>query len=222
MKKTLISIIVPVYNVEKYISRCVESLIGQSYKNIEIILVDDGSTDESGMICEQYANKDNRIKVIHKKNGGLSDARNVAIPLSKGEYISFVDSDDWVSKFYIENLYNAITKNYSDIAMSWFENVFEDRNIASKPVNILEKYQCMNVEMCLKKMLYQDNIETSAWGKLYKRQIIEKLRYPVGKLYEDIPVTYSAITLSSKIVVIKNIDYYYFHLRGKCIIFCDS
>ena len=80
MKKTLISIIVPVYNVEKYISRCVESLIGQSYKNIEIILVDDGSTDESGMICEQYANKDNRIKVIHKKNGGLSDARNVAIP----------------------------------------------------------------------------------------------------------------------------------------------
>ena len=84
MKKTLISIIVPVYNVEKYISRCVESLIGQSYKNIEIILVDDGSTDESGMICEQYANKDNRIKVIHKKNGGLSDARNVAIPLSKG------------------------------------------------------------------------------------------------------------------------------------------
>ena len=81
MKKTLISIIVPVYNVEKYISRCVESLIGQSYKNIEIILVDDGSTDESGMICEQYANKDNRIKVIHKKNGGLSDARNVAIPL---------------------------------------------------------------------------------------------------------------------------------------------
>lgn len=213
MKKTLISIIVPVYNVEKYISRCVESLIGQSYKNIEIILVDDGSTDESGMICEQYANKDNRIKVIHKKNGGLSDARNVAIPLSKGEYISFVDSDDWVSKFYIENLYNAITKNYSDIAMSWFENVFEDRNIASKPVNILEKYQCMNVEMCLKKMLYQDNIETSAWGKLYKRQIIEKLRYPVGKLYEDIPVTYSAITLSSKIVVIKNIDYYYFQRK---------
>ena len=213
MKKTLISIIVPVYNVEKYISRCVESLIGQSYKNIEIILVDDGSTDESGMICEQYANEDGRIKIIHKKNGGLSDARNVAIPLSKGEYISFVDSDDWVSKFYIENLYNAITKNHSDIAMSWFENVFDGRNIATEPVDVLEKYQCIDKEICLKKLLYQDNVETSAWGKLYKRRVIEKLRYPLGKLYEDIPVTYSAIKSSSKIAIIKNVDYYYFQRK---------
>ena len=207
------SVVVPVYNAELYLNRLVKSVLDQTFSDFELILVDDGSTDNSFALMKKLQEKDSRIKIFSKENTGPGYTRKYGFEKSSGELLFFVDSDDWVSKFYIENLYNAITKNYSDIAMSWFENVFEDRNIASKPVNILEKYQCMNVEMCLKKMLYQDNIETSAWGKLYKRQIIEKLRYPVGKLYEDIPVTYSAITLSSKIVVIKNIDYYYFQRK---------
>lgn len=106
----LVSIIVPVYKVEEYLPRCVDSLLKQTYKNIEIILVDDGSPDGCGKLCDDYAARDSRVKVIHKKNGGLSDARNVAIPKACGEYIVFVDSDDWVSKYYVGHLYEAIKK----------------------------------------------------------------------------------------------------------------
>lgn len=171
--KPLISIIVPVYKVEEYLCRCIDSLITQTYKYIELILVDDGSPDKCGDICEEYALKDSRIKVIHKKNGGLSDARNVALPIINGDYISFVDSDDWVSPYYIENLYNAIIKDESDLAISWFENVSEDKPIQSNAGNLLDSYESTNSYGCLKKMLYQDGVETSAWGKLYKKDNTE-------------------------------------------------
>ena len=111
MKKELITIVIPVYKVEKYIDRCIKSVINQTYKNLEIILVDDGSPDNCPKICDEYAEKDKRIKVIHKKNGGLSDARNVGIEAAKGKYISFIDSDDWIEKDFIECLYKSIKKN---------------------------------------------------------------------------------------------------------------
>lgn len=210
----LVSIIVPVYKVEKYLPRCVNSLLNQTYNKIEIILVDDGSPDNCGMICDNYAALDSRIKVIHKKNGGLSDARNVAIPLCQGIYISFVDSDDWVSEKYIEHLYEAIKKDNSDLAFSWFVNVFEGKEqniskcLASKK-NDIENYLLLNSHDCLKRMLYQNGVECCAWGKLYKREIISTLRYPTRKLYEDIPVTYESIKRAKTIAVISNIDYFY-------------
>ena len=119
MKKHLVSIVVPVYNVEKYLKRCVDSIINQSYNNIEILLVDDGSTDSSGKICDDYLKKDSRIKVIHKQNGGLSDARNFGIDKSTGDYLSFIDSDDWIEKDMIMNLFNSIINEKSDISIEF-------------------------------------------------------------------------------------------------------
>lgn len=210
INQPVISIIVPVYGVEKYLEKCVESIRCQTYHNIEIILVDDGSPDKCGEICDNYQKIDIRIKVIHKQNGGLSDARNIAIPMAKGEYLTFIDSDDWVSPYYIEHLYKAVSVYQADIGTSWFENVYENKPLYIKPEKELKKNNCLTSEECLKKLLYQDGVETSAWGKLYKREIIEDLRYPVGKLYEDILVTYEAIKRSKRIAVIENIDYYYF------------
>lgn len=205
----LVSIIVPVYKVEEYLPRCVDSLLKQTYKNIEIILVDDGSPDGCGKLCDDYAARDSRVKVIHKKNGGLSDARNVAIPKACGEYIVFVDSDDWVSKYYVGHLYEAIKKDDADLAISWFENVYKDYQNNDEEQSHIEGYECLNSHECLKKLLYQDGVECCAWGKLYKRKIITNLRYPTGKLYEDIPVTYECIKRSRRIAVIENADYYY-------------
>lgn len=207
--KPLISIIVPIFKVEEYINRCVDSMLNQTYTNLEIILVDDGSPDNCGSICEKYKEKDSRVATIHKENGGLSDARNVAIDIAKGEYITFIDGDDWVSNYYVENLYNAINKDNAEMAISCFEEVFDARG-ASIPSNQLKNYELLNSVECLKRLLYQQGIETCAWGKLYKKELFNELRYPVGKLYEDTFVTYKAIEKCLKIAYIKNVDYYYF------------
>lgn len=179
LEQPLISIIVPVYKVEKYLKRCVDSILTQTYLNMEIILVDDGSPDNCGAICDRYKETDNRVVVIHKRNGGLSDARNTAIPLAKGEYISFIDSDDWISSYYVEHLYEAVAKCDADIGISWFENVFEGKALQSKSEEALSNYECLTAEECLKKLLYQNGVEVCAWGKLYKTALIKDLRYPV-------------------------------------------
>lgn len=212
--QNLVTVIVPVYLVENYLPRCVDSLLNQTYKDIEIILVDDGSPDKCGEMCDEYAKKDDRVRVIHKENGGLSDARNVAIPLAQGHYITFVDSDDWVSEFYVEHLFDAIQKNDSDLAINWFEDIVADKDCKTVPQKELERYVCLGSQKCLKKLLYQDGIEVSAWGKLYKKDLFSNLRYPVGELYEDIPVTYECIKRAKKIAVIGNVDYFYFHRKG--------
>lgn len=212
-KKPLISIVVPVYKVERYIRRCVDSIMNQSYREIEVWLVDDGSPDDCGRICDTYARNDDRIHVIHKRNGGLSDARNVAIPKCSGKYITFVDSDDWVSQYYIEHLYSAAIGDNADMAISWFENVDESERISNLPQEDLQERISVDSKECFRKLLYQDGVETSAWGKLYKKELFEGLKYPVGKLYEDIPVTTQLIHRSKKISIIKNVDYYYFQRR---------
>lgn len=173
LEQPLISIIVPVYKVEKYLKRCVDSILTQTYQNMEIILVDDGSPDNCGAICDRYKKTDNRVVVIHKRNGGLSDARNTAIPLAKGEYISFIDSDDWISSYYVEHLYEAVAKCDADIGISWFENIFEGKALQSKPEEPLSNYECLTAEECLKKLLYQNGVEVCAWGKLYKTALIK-------------------------------------------------
>ena len=213
-KHPLISIIVPVYNVEEYLPRCVESILAQTYKNLEIILVDDGSTDHSGEICDAYRGKDARIRVIHKKNGGLSDARNAGLDIMTGEYVACIDSDDFVSPFFISNLWIALDKSESDMASSWFVEYYNGDIVPSAQEVELAKVKELSREKYFEKLLYQDGVEISAWGKLYKSEYYQNVRYPVGKLYEDVSTTYLLIEKAQKIAVISNVDYYYFQRKN--------
>ena len=212
--KPLITVIVPAYKVESYLPICVESIINQTYKNIEIILVDDGSPDRCGAICDEYALKDNRIRVLHKDNGGLSSARNAGMKVMEGEFVTFIDSDDYVSPFYVEHLFNALRIDDADLAVSWFAEVNEGEKIDTNGRENLSCYEQLNQKQSLQHLLYQDGIETSAWGKLYKSDLIEGLRYPEGKLYEDIPVTSQYILKSKSVALIRNVDYYYLQRKA--------
>lgn len=209
-----ISVIAPIYRVEPYLKRCVDSLLAQTYQELELWLVDDGSPDGCGLLCDAYAAADPRVRVLHKQNGGLSDARNAALALATGEYIAFVDGDDWVSPYYIQNLYAALTRAGAELAVSCFEEVFEGQAPQAKPTPQLQGYESLGQTAFLKRMLYQDGVEISAWGKLYHKKLLAGLCYPVGKLYEDIPVTYAAVRRARTIARIANRDYYYFQRKN--------
>lgn len=206
----LISVIVPIYNVENYLKRCIESIKAQTYGNLEIILVDDGSTDHSSEICDEYANLDDRIKVIHKKNGGLSEARNYGLDIMSGEYVTCIDSDDFVSPYLVENLFIALVKGNCTISSSWFVEYYDGDALPKQNKISSEDIQVLRRENFYRKMLYQDGVEISAWGKLYKSDLFNGVRYPVGKLYEDVATTYLLLEQAEKIAVIPNVDYYYF------------
>lgn len=204
----LISVIVPIYKVERFLSQCIDSIINQTYKNLEIILVDDGSPDRCGTICDEYAIKDSRIKVIHKTNGGLSDARNIAITTCQGKYITFVDSDDYLESTCIEKLYLAIMNTSSDIAICNFYLKKESSN--NLKIAFRNKIDItLSNNDALKKLLYQNNIETSAWGKLFKKELWETTRFPKGKLFEDISTIYKTFLDASRIAIISNPLYVY-------------
>lgn len=211
----LVSIIIPCYNVEKYMSRCVDSILSQTYSNIEIILVDDGSPDNCGKICDEYAQKDNRIKVIHKKNGGLADARNVAIDIVTGEWIVFVDSDDFVSNDYIETLYKLVINNHCMIGVAGFMPFLE----GVKPYIVQPAYQeyVFNKVEGTEKMFYQELFDNAAWCKIYHRSLFETgIRYPFGLIYEDLPTTYLLFLQADKIAYCNRIIYNYL-LRANSI-----
>lgn len=205
MEKNKISIIVPIYNVSEYVDKCLKSIIQQTYKNIEIILVDDGSTDDSGEKCDIYAKQDNRITVIHKENGGLSSARNAGLDICTGKYILFVDSDDWISKFMVEKLVNKIIEHKADIVCCEFFEVNEKSILCSK---IDAEEEIMESNEALKKLLNSE-IKDYAWNKIYKREIFSKLRYPEGRNYEDMATTYKAFMVAKKICTISDLLYYY-------------
>lgn len=206
--KPLVSVVVPVYKVEKYIERCVDSILNQTYKNLEILLIDDGSPDKSGEICDSYALKDKRVRVIHKNNGGLSDARNVGIDISKGKYITFVDSDDWIEKTYIEELYDLIESTNSEIAICNFLKV-SDENFKkiNKVQYIIEK---SNIEALYELYGKFSTQFTVAWGKLYNRRLFDDIRFPYGKVHEDLYVCHKLIYKSKKVSYTNKILYYYF------------
>ena len=207
--KDLISVIIPVYNVEKYIEKCIYSVINQTYKNIEIILVDDGSTDISGKICDDFEKKDYRIKVIHKKNGGLSDARNVGIDVSTGKYIVFIDSDDYVDKKHIEYLYNMITKNNADISICQFNIVYENSDIQITDFTKKDTIKIFDNKKALETMLYNKKFCNSACTKMYKKELFDDIRFPIGKLYEDLGTTYKLIEKTTKVVLGQRTTYNY-------------
>ncbi|MFR5264943.1 glycosyltransferase family 2 protein [Clostridium sp.] len=205
----MISVIVPIYNVEKYLENCINSILNQSYKDFELILVDDGSPDNCGKICDDYAKKDSRIKVIHKKNGGLSDARNVGIEAAKGEYISFIDSDDWIHKDFYLTLFNALSSSNSDIAICNFlkvsNNDIKDKIINTNPtVETLSNLEVLND-------LYSDNYVNCiiACNKLYKTILFKDIKFPVGKIHEDEFTTPKVLFESNKIAIIDEPLYYY-------------
>ena len=208
MAQPLISIIVPCYNVEQYLPKCVDSIINQTYKNLEVWLVDDGSPDRCGEMCDEYAKKDSRVKVIHKENGGLSDARNVAIDVAAGEYIIFIDSDDRVTLDHVETLYNLVVKYEVDLAAAQFKE--EQEGFSIELDKDAPKENKLGMEDAIETMFYQDKFETSAWGKIYKRSLFgSDIRYPKGKLYEDLPTTFKLIEKAGDIAVTSKQTTYY-------------
>jgi glycosyltransferase involved in cell wall biosynthesis len=202
-----ISVIVPIYKVEKYLKRCVDSIINQTCRNLEIILVDDGSPDNSGLICDEYARIDPRVRVIHKSNGGLSDARNAGIEIATGEYIGFVDSDDFIHPEMFSDLYERIRKHDADIAQCSFRAVTEDAFIDPGADNekVISNLEALRLIYTPFKVDY-----IVAWDKLYRKQLFDSIRFPVSKIHEDEYTTYKLFYLSGKIVVIDKKYYYYY------------
>lgn len=212
MNRTLISIIVPVYNVESYLKFCIDSLISQTYKNIEIILVNDGSTDRSKKICEDYANQDNRIILINQKNKGLSGARNTGVKNCNGEYLTFVDSDDYIDKDYIECLYNMIDSNIK-ISMCQLD-VATNYNTKNNICDNYDKAVISKRNFFLNSL--SDNRYLSSCGKLFHISLFDNVIFPEGKLHEDIYVLGEIISKVDYIAFINNKKYFYIK-RGNSI-----
>jgi len=196
-----VSIIVPVYNVEDCLSYCVDSLRQQTYKNIEIILVDDGSTDSSGEICDQYAQEDERIKVLHIDNGGQSRARNIGVQASSSDWIMFLDSDDYYEKVAVEYLVALRDKFNADMAATTGVEVrnYEEKDALDRVD--LEGATVLNRETALEEMFYGNIVGTHPGGKLYKKEIVEKYPFPEGVIYEDLAIAYEHIATSGEIAV---------------------
>lgn len=211
LNSELISIVVPVYNVEDYVENCVSSIMSQTYHNIEIILVDDGSTDKSGKMCENFKLKDGRIRVVHKKNGGLSDARNKGIDIATGAYIMFVDSDDYMPTYAVEYLYKLLTKSEADISIGRLEMT---KNLNSKGNIETGTNRLFNNKEAIGQLLYANLFSTSAPAKLYKMGLFKEIRFPVGKLHEDLYTIYKVFDRAQKIVYGSNIVYFYYHRTG--------
>ena len=205
-KGELISLIIPVYNVEDYLGRCVESVISQSYKNLQIILVDDGSTDNSSAICDSWAEKDERIEVIHKANGGLSDARNHGLDVAKGEYITFIDSDDYVDTVYVEYLYKLINDHKCDISVSSY---YVSKTTGNEDCGEGYVDAILDPAEAISRMLCDEGYTVSACSKLYNNKVFQEIRYPVGKLCEDNGTTYKLFMEADKIAYGHESHYYY-------------
>lgn len=215
MNSPKISIIVPVYQVEKYLKKCVYSIQNQTYPNIEIILVDDGSTDGCSEICDELAKLDTRIVVIHKKNGGLSDARNVGLEIATGDYIGFVDSDDFLDPKMYEILVKCMKKDEADISVCDYVRVNEFGNRVDNKIQPTIQNRCFSREEFIEELLkpYGGKFVVT-WNKLYKKAIFKIIRFPFGKQHEDEFVIHRIIAQSSKISYVNNQLYYYLQRKG--------
>lgn len=210
MENELISVIVPVFNVEKYLKKCVDSIIGQTYDNIEIILIDDGSTDNSGTICDSYLQIDSRVQVFHCDNNGVSSARNKGLKHSNGKYIFWLDSDDYISRDCISVLYSLIKRYDSDMAICNYvdgedrDYIFNDDNCEVKSFD--SKIGLENIY----KNHHYSFVMAASWAKLIRKELYEDLEYPEGKIFEDIYISHYLINKCKKITYINKIMYYYF------------
>ena len=211
MMDNIISVIVPIYKVEKYLCRCIDSILEQTYTNLEIILVDDGSPDKCGEICDQYEKKDKRIRVIHKTNGGLSDARNTGLDAATGQYIAFVDGDDFIRKDMYEKMYASIKKYNADMSICNFkyigergEDIFDNQDLPIKD-GVLSGTTILFEKMLNNKPWYW----VTAWNKLYKRSLFSDIRFPVGKTHEDEFIIHKLLLKSNNVACVNDMLYYY-------------
>lgn len=207
---TLISIIVPIYKVEVFLPRCVDSLINQTYCNLEIILVDDGSPDQSGEICDSYADKDDRIIVVHKENGGLSDARNVALDIARGDYLLFVDSDDWLELDTCEKVHKLALDNQADVVSFGIRKLDEKEVYAVQKVEssrLISKSEAMGALLWNQE---KRGLLNYVCNKLFAKCLFDDIRFPVGKLFEDQGVTYKLIHKASRIYATDEVFYNYY------------
>ena len=210
--KELISIIVPIYNTDCYLRQCLDSIINQSYKNFEVLLVNDGSVDDSAMICKEFAEKDSRIRYFEKENGGVSSARNLGLKNVKGNYITFVDSDDWVEPTYIEDMYQASLKNDSEIVVSNFAqfDVKENHYLIHVWDDYYEEtYEGEELINKLPLLERRDYSFVTSWGILFKKELFNNIKFPTGKLIEDGRTNYKLFAKSSRSTYINKALYIY-------------
>lgn len=208
-----LSVIVPVYNVERYLERCVASLLDQPGTNLEVILVDDGSTDGSGALCDQIAAGDGRVRVIHKKNGGLSSARNMGLDQAVGDYITFVDSDDWVEPVCYAQALELLEESGAQMLCGGRYDVNADTG--EKKLGLCPtETKCISGKELAGKIFLWDHCDSSACDKIYRRQLFETLRYPEGMICEDVPVIYRVGLLAEKVLMWNHPYYCYFHRPG--------
>lgn len=212
MKKTpLISVIIPIYKVEALLERCVDSVLAQTYRNLEVILVDDGSPDRCGEICDAYVQKDPRISVIHKENGGLSSARNAGLDIAEGEYIAFLDSDDWLEPETYETMLALAEKNGVKLVCAGRYDVYgEEKILGLCP----EREETVSGETFAGMIFRWDHCDSAAWDKLYHRSLWESARYPLGKINEDVPVTYRLALAAGEVTLCPKPFVNYYHRPG--------
>jgi glycosyltransferase involved in cell wall biosynthesis len=218
MTMAKIGIIVPVYNVERYLNRCIDSILKQTFEDFEVILIDDGSTDRSGRICDEYAETDARIQAVHKDNSGVADTRNKGLEIVKTEYITFIDADDYVDSRYLETLYRLMKKYDGDLVIS-YHNVLQENGCRrlksgnSTDQTVFGEAIVSKAEV-YKAMLGNEGMITSVWGKLYHRDLFQTVRYPVGEIYEDMSVISKIVERSRRIVAVSYRGYYYIQRTG--------
>lgn len=200
-KLVLVSVVVPVYNVVKYVEKCLNSLLEQSYARIEIIVVDDGSADGSGEICDRLAEKDERVRVFHKKNGGLSSARNYGIKKAKGDFVCLVDSDDYVKKDFVKNLMEKVAEGVDVVVCGYNENKPRAEIVTGK-------------QAAARLLTKQENMEIVAWNKMYRRELFNGITYPDGQNYEDNLTTYKLLSKADKVVYVAESLYKYVERGG--------
>ena len=200
-----ISVIVPVYKVEAYLRKCLDSIVNQTYRNLQIILVDDGSPDDCGKICDEYAAEDNRVEVVHQENGGLSAARNAGLALVTGDYIGFVDSDDWIEPDMYEYLLENALKYQADIAVCGRVERYVDKEVfrGFSEIEVLAR------EPALKYLLQNDLLQNYAWDKLYKRELFQDICFPSGKTFEDVAVMHKLFIKAERVVCLPEAKYNY-------------
>lgn len=209
----LVSVIVPVYNVEKYLARCVNSILNQTYRNLEVILVDDGAKDNSGAICDGFAQKDSRVRVIHKENGGLSSARNAGIDIAQGAYLEFVDSDDWLEEDAVEKLLQCALRNQVELVIGGRYDVSE--STGKKKQGLCPcKEEILDAEAVVGRIFHWDNCDSAACDKLFARRLFREIRFPLGVVCEDVPVMYRIVLDAGRVALLNKPIYNYFHRKG--------
>lgn len=209
----LVSVIVPVYNVEEYLGRCVDSILNQTHKNLEVVLVDDGAKDTSGAICDRYAEQDPRVRVIHKENGGLSSARNAGIDIARGDWLEFVDSDDWIEPDAVESMLHLALEHNVELVIGGRYDVKAKTGEKKKGLCPRQREVISGEEM-VSRIFRWDNCDSSACDKLYARRLFREVRFPHGKVCEDVPVMYRIVLDAGHVGLLDKPIYNYFHRSG--------